>query len=107
MVKKWAPVRGGPHSPFLPIMTEAIKARIRVFPMTYKIGTIGEFRKWTMLMVKDPAAAANTTKRWFDSEETAAKAMGKQSIKVATAPILNCQTCPLPKCYELPHKAEL
>ncbi len=46
-------------------------------PMTYKIGTIGEFKKWTMQVVTDPAAAANTPNRWFDSEETAAKALEK------------------------------
>ena len=25
-------------------------------PMAYKIGTIGEFRKWTMQVITDPAA---------------------------------------------------
>ena len=51
--------------------------------MTYKIGTIGDFKKWTMLMVTDPAAAANTPKRWFDSEETAAKAMEREGSVTA------------------------
>ena len=46
-------------------------------PMAHKIGTIGEFRKWTMQVITDPAAAANTPKRWFDSEGTAAKALQK------------------------------
>ena len=45
--------------------------------MTYKIGTIGEFKDWTMQVVKDPAAPTNTPKRWFDNEDTATKAMEK------------------------------
>ena len=43
----------------------------------YQIGTLGEFMRWTMQVVTDPAAAANTPKRWFDSEENAAKALEK------------------------------
>ena len=79
MMKKWAPVRGLLRPPFLAIMTEAIRARTRAYPMTYKIGTIGEFKEWTMQVVKDPAAATSTPKRWFDSEETATKAMERES----------------------------
>jgi hypothetical protein len=41
--------------------------------MIYKIGTIGEFRKWTKQVVTDPAAAKDPPKTWFDSNETAAK----------------------------------
>jgi hypothetical protein len=41
--------------------------------MTYKTGTIGEFMKWTKRVITDPAAAEDTPKRWFDSDETAAK----------------------------------
>ena len=48
------------------------------FPMTYKIGTIGEFARWTQRVVADPAAASAAPKRWFDSEETAQKALGAQ-----------------------------
>lgn len=40
--------------------------------MTYKIGTIGEFRDWTSQVIRDPAAAEGVPKQWFDSEETAA-----------------------------------
>ena len=46
-------------------------------PKAYQIGTLGEFMRWTKQVVTDPAAAANTPKRWFDSEETAAKALEK------------------------------
>ncbi len=46
--------------------------------MTYKIGAIGEFKEWTIQVVKDPAAATSTPKRWFDSEETVTKAMERE-----------------------------
>ena len=39
--------------------------------MTYKIGTIGEFMRWTKQVVRDPAVAKGVPKRWFDSEEAA------------------------------------
>jgi predicted transcriptional regulator len=39
--------------------------------MTYKTGTIGEFMRWTKQVVRDPAAAKDVPKRWFDSEEAA------------------------------------
>src|SRR5271163_4393119 len=44
--------------------------------MTYKTGSIGEFIRWTKLIVADPSVAARTPKRWFDSDKTAAKALG-------------------------------
>jgi hypothetical protein len=44
--------------------------------MTYRTGTIGEFMKWTKRVISDPAAAQETPGRWFDSDETAAKALG-------------------------------
>jgi predicted transcriptional regulator len=44
--------------------------------MSYKTGSIGEFMKWTKLIVADPSVAARTPKRWFDSDKTAAKALG-------------------------------
>ena len=50
--------------------------------MTYKIGTIGEFARWTQSVVADPAAAALAPKRWFDSEETAQKALAAQPAMV-------------------------
>jgi len=44
--------------------------------MTYKTGTIGEFMQWTKRVITDPAAASDKPKQWFDSKETAAKALG-------------------------------
>jgi predicted transcriptional regulator len=57
--------------------------------MTYKIGTIGEFARWTKTVVADPAAAANTPKRWFDSEETAAKVLGTRTSPEAMVKLLS------------------
>lgn len=39
--------------------------------MTYKIGSIGEFRAWTSQVIREPETTASGPKRWFDSEETA------------------------------------
>jgi hypothetical protein len=44
--------------------------------MTYKTGSIGKFMKWTKRVVTDPTATTNTPKRWFDSDETAARSLG-------------------------------
>lgn len=44
--------------------------------MTYKTGSIGEFMQWTKQVVIDPVAAPDAPHKWFDSQETAAKALG-------------------------------
>lgn len=44
--------------------------------MTYKTGTIGDFMKWTKRVVTEPTSAEDTPKRWFDSDATAAHALG-------------------------------
>ena len=49
--------------------------------MTYKAGSIGEFMKWTKRVLADPAVASKRPKRWFDSEETAARVLGKASAE--------------------------
>jgi predicted transcriptional regulator len=41
---------------------------------TYKIGSLREFADWTKSVVRDPKAATGVPKKWFDSEETAARA---------------------------------
>ena len=43
-------------------------------PTTSKIGSLGEFAAWTKRVVCDPEAARGVPKKWFDSEETAARA---------------------------------
>jgi predicted transcriptional regulator len=46
--------------------------------MTYKTGTVGEFMQWTKKVVTKGEKKAGP-KRWFDSDATAAKALGKTS----------------------------
>ena len=53
--------------------------------MTYKTGSIGDFMRWTKQVVTDPVAAKDTPKRWFDSDETAAKHLGTLASCVARA----------------------
>jgi predicted transcriptional regulator len=43
-------------------------------PTAYKAGSLSEFAAWTKRVVCDPAAARGVPKKWFDSEETAARA---------------------------------
>jgi predicted transcriptional regulator len=43
-------------------------------PTTYKVGSIGEFAAWTKRIVCDPKAAREFPKKWFDSDQTAARA---------------------------------
>jgi len=57
--------------------------------ITYKIGTIGEFMRWTKQVVTDPAAAAATPKCWFDSEETATKMLGRQNSAESMVKLLS------------------
>jgi predicted transcriptional regulator len=60
-----------------------------VSPMTYKIGTIGEFARWTQRVVADPAAASVTPKSWFDTEQTAEKALGTRTTPEAMVKLLS------------------
>ena len=57
--------------------------------MTYKIGTIGEFMKWTKSVVTDPASATAMPKRWFDSDDTAAKSLGTSASPEAMVKLLS------------------
>ena len=63
--------------------------------MTYKTGSIGEFMQWTKRVVTDPAAAANTPKRWFDSDETAAHALGSPVSAEAMVKLLSAENLAL------------
>ena len=46
----------------------------RTSPTIYKVGSIGEFAAWTKRVICDPKAAREFPKKWFDSEEAAARA---------------------------------
>jgi hypothetical protein len=48
--------------------------------MTYRVGSIGEFMRWTKRVVADPASAGNMPKRWFDSNATAKGALATQPV---------------------------
>jgi len=63
--------------------------------MTYKTGSIGEFMKWTKSVVADPAADDAAPKRWFDSDATAAKALGAQVSAEAMVKLLSEQNLAL------------
>jgi predicted transcriptional regulator len=57
--------------------------------MTYKTGSIGDFMKWTKRVITDPAAASDTPKRWFDSDDTAAKSLGTSASPEAMVKLLS------------------
>ena len=57
--------------------------------MTYKAGSVGEFMKWTKHVVKDPAVAATAPKLWFDSDATAARALGASTSPEAMVKLLS------------------
>jgi len=63
--------------------------------MTYKIGTIGAFMKWTKRVVADTDAAKDTPKRWFDSDATAARALGGATSPEAMVKLLSEQNLQL------------
>lgn len=45
---------------------------------TSHVGSLGEFMAWTKAVVQDPKAADGVPRKWFDSEETAAKALARE-----------------------------
>ena len=57
--------------------------------MTYKTGSIGEFMKWTQRVVREPGTATASPKRWFDSDATAAKALGATASPEAMVKLLS------------------
>jgi predicted transcriptional regulator len=59
--------------------------------MTYKTGSIGEFMKWTKRVIADPAAASDTPKRWFDSDETAKRSLGTATSPEAMVKLLSVE----------------
>jgi predicted transcriptional regulator len=57
--------------------------------MRYRIGTLEEFAAWTKEVVRDPKAAERTPKRWFDSEETARRALQESRSAEALVKLLS------------------
>lgn len=58
-------------------------------PTTYRVGTLREFADWTKQVVRDPAAARDAPKQWFDSEETAQRAVTDQVSAEAMVKLLS------------------
>jgi len=58
-------------------------------PTPYKIGSISAFADWTKRVVRDPKAARGVPKKWFDSEETAARAATRQASAEAMVKLLS------------------
>src|SRR5208282_2795538 len=58
-------------------------------PMTYKVGSLHEFAEWTKRVVRDPAAAGEIPKKWFDSEATAQRAASEQVSAEAMVKLLS------------------
>jgi predicted transcriptional regulator len=55
----------------------------------YKIGSLREFADWTKRVVRDPKAARGVPKKWFDGEETAARAATRQASAEAMVKLLS------------------
>ncbi len=56
---------------------------------TYKIGSLREFAEWTKSVVRGPNEATDVPKKWFDSEETAARAATDQVSAEAMVKLLS------------------
>ena len=57
--------------------------------MTYKVGTIGDFKRWTMTVAADPSRAGEQPKHWFDSEQTAERMQGTKVTPEAMVKLLS------------------
>lgn len=62
---------------------------------TYKIGTVGDFMKWTKRVVTNPDEAKDAPKRWFDSEASAALALGTTTSPEAMVKLLSVENLEL------------
>jgi hypothetical protein len=51
------------------------------WPIKRKKGSIGGFTRWTKRVIANPAVASHAPKRWFDSKESATKALGQSGPK--------------------------
>jgi predicted transcriptional regulator len=56
---------------------------------SYKVGSLREFAEWTKSVVRDPKKAHGVPKKWFDSEETAARAAAGQVSAEAMVKLLS------------------
>ena len=63
--------------------------------MTYKTGTVGDFMRWTKRVIAAPKVAGKMPKRWFDSDATAAKALGTKTSPEAMVRLLSFENLKL------------
>ena len=63
--------------------------------MTYKTGSVGEFMRWTKRVIADPKAVDKMSRRWFDSDETAEKALGTRTSPEAMVKLLSSENLKL------------
>jgi hypothetical protein len=57
--------------------------------MTYKVGSVGEFMRWSKRVIIDPKAADKMPRRWFDSVATAERALGTKTSPEAMVKLLS------------------
>jgi len=55
----------------------------------YKVGSVREFAEWSKSVVRDRKGAHSAPQRWFDSEETAARAATDQASAEALVKLLS------------------
>lgn len=56
---------------------------------TYKVGSLGDFARWTQRVIRDPAAASGEVKQWFDSDATAQVAAARAVSAEAMVKLLS------------------
>jgi predicted transcriptional regulator len=56
---------------------------------SYKVGSLREFADWTKSVVRDRKRAHGVPRKWFDSEETAARAATEQVSAEAMVKVLS------------------
>ena len=63
--------------------------------MTYKTASVGDFMRWTKRVITVPKLASKMPKRWFDSEETAKKALRTEFSPEALVKLLSADNLKL------------
>ena len=61
----------------------------KVSPTAYRVGTLREFAEWTKQVVRDPSVADGVAKKWFDSNDTARKAIADRMSAEAMVKLLS------------------
>ena len=75
--------------------------------MTYKTGSLKEFMTWTTSVIINPATANETPQRWFDSNATAARALGATASPEAMVKLLSKENLSLLRLIVSEHPASL